>query len=295
MKFTHLVSVLLAAALLAAGCSKSHDHDKKSAHGEHVHVAPHGGTLIEIGDHAYNLELLRDKAAGKLTAWVLDGHAENFVRLPAREIAFVAMPGGTYTPITLKAVGNSATGETVGDTSQFEFQADWLKTAGTFAGIFTVEIKGTVFKDVAFVLDDDAHGSGEKKKKNHGHTSVHGGTLVEIGDHEYNVDLVRDAATGTLRAYVLGAHAKGKDDIVRLAARTFTAEITAAGQKHTLVFQALAHAETGEKPGDTSRFEARADWLKTTAEFDGVFTLLVIDGHTFTATPFNFPQGRTRP
>jgi hypothetical protein len=295
MKFTHLVSVLLAAAMLAAGCSKSHDHDKKSAHGAHVHVAPHGGTLIEIGDHAYNLELLRDKAAGKLTAWVLDGHAENFVRLPAREIAFVAMPGGTYTPITLKAVGNSATGETVGDTSQFEFQADWLKTAGTFAGIFTVEIKGTVFKDVAFVLDDDAHGSGEKKKKNHGHTSVHGGTLVEIGDHEYNVDLVRDAATGTLRAYVLGAHAKGKDDIVRLAARTFTAEITAAGQKHTLVFQALAHAETGEKLGDTSRFEARADWLKTTAEFDGVFTVLVIEGHSFTATPFNFPQGRTRP
>jgi hypothetical protein len=85
---------------------------------------------------------------------VLDGHAENFIRLPVREIAFIAMPGGTYTPIALKAVGNSATGETVGDTSQFEFQADWLKTAGAFSGIFTIEIKGTKFEQVAYSVPD---------------------------------------------------------------------------------------------------------------------------------------------
>jgi len=44
------------------------------------------------------------------------------------------------------------TGETVGNTSQFEAQADWLKTAGEFAGIVTVEIKGSKFEKISFVL-----------------------------------------------------------------------------------------------------------------------------------------------
>ena len=156
MKSTRLLPALAALALFATACSKSdhatHDHDKKSAHAEHVHTAPHGGTLIEIGDHAYNLELVRDNTAGKLTAYVLDGHAEDFVRIAAPTLELVAMPGGKFTPLTLKAVANPGTGETVGNTSQFEVQADWLKTTGSFAGIFTIEIKGTVFKDVAYSL-----------------------------------------------------------------------------------------------------------------------------------------------
>ena len=159
MKSTASLRLLLAlagVAFLATACSKSdhaaHDHDKKSAHSAHVHVAPHGGNLVEIGDHAYNVELLRDAATGKLTAWILDAHAENFVRIASPAIEVVAMPGGKFTPLSLAAVANPATGETVGSTSQFEVQADWLKTSGPFSGIVTVEIKGTVFKDVAYSL-----------------------------------------------------------------------------------------------------------------------------------------------
>ncbi|MEO5960363.1 MAG: hypothetical protein ABIR80_14710 [Opitutaceae bacterium] len=119
---------------------------------EHHHSAPHGGTLVELGEHAYSLEFVRDSNAGTLTVYALDGHAENFIRLSALAIQLVAMPGGKYTPISLKAVANSATGETVGNTSQFEAQADWLKTAGEFAGIVTLEIKGTKFEQVPFVI-----------------------------------------------------------------------------------------------------------------------------------------------
>jgi len=154
MKTIRLALALLAVAFLATACSQSHDHDKKSAGTGHVHTAPHGGTLVEIGDHAYNLELVRDRAAGKLTAWVLDGHAENFVRLKITSFQLVAMPGGQYTPLTMQAVAHSATGETVGDTSQFEVQADWLKTAGAFSGIFTLEIKDTKFAQVAYSLPE---------------------------------------------------------------------------------------------------------------------------------------------
>ena len=154
MKSTRLLPVLVALALVATACSKSdhaaHDHDKKSTHSAHVHVAPHGGTLVEIGDHAYQLELVRDVTTGTLTAYVLDAHAENFVRIAAPSFPLIAMPGGQYTPLTLRAVANPSTGETIGDTSQFAVQADWLKTAGGFSGIFTLEIKGTTFEQVSY-------------------------------------------------------------------------------------------------------------------------------------------------
>ena len=157
MKSTASLRLLLAlagVAFLATACSKSdhaaHDHDKKTAHSAHDHTAPHGGTLIEIGEHAYNLELVRDNTAGKLTAYVLDGHAEDFVRIAVPTLELVAMPGGRYTPLTLRAVANPSTGETIGNTSQFAVQADWLKTAGGFSGIFTIEIKGTKFEQVSY-------------------------------------------------------------------------------------------------------------------------------------------------
>ncbi len=143
-----LVSLLLP-FLALVGCSKS-GHNHAAPGGGHVHVAPHGGVLVEIGEHAYNLELLRDPAAGKLTAWVLDGHAENFVRIAAPSIELVALAGGQRRPLSLKAVANAGTGETVGNTSQFEAQADWLKSAGELPGtIESIEIKGTTFRNIA--------------------------------------------------------------------------------------------------------------------------------------------------
>lgn len=135
------------------GCKRVDDHASGAAAGGHVHRAPHGGTLIEIGEHAYNLELVRDAAAGKLVAYVLDGHAENFVRIAAPAIEFVAIVGGERRPITLSAVANRATGETIGDTSQFEAEAPWLKSTAEFPGtIKSLEIRGAKFNDIAVYL-----------------------------------------------------------------------------------------------------------------------------------------------
>jgi hypothetical protein len=145
---------LCLAALIAAmlsGCSKP--EPATASGGGHVHRAPHGGTLVEVGEHAYNLELVRDSAAGKLTAYVLDGHAENFIRISAPAIEIVAITGGQRRPLSLRAVANPATGETVGDTSQFDGEADWLKNTDEFPGtIPTLEIRGTRFENVAFYL-----------------------------------------------------------------------------------------------------------------------------------------------
>jgi len=152
---TSSLRATLATVLLCtlAACTKKdphagHDH---SAHAKHAHAAPHGGTLVELGEHAFNLEFVRDAATGKLTAYLLDGHAESFVRISAPSFEITATVAGAKQTLTLVAVANAATGEKVGATSQFEATADWLKTTATFEGVITsLSIRDNAFKGVAF-------------------------------------------------------------------------------------------------------------------------------------------------
>jgi len=153
-----LVGTVLALAA-GTGCSKKSDGH---SHGHHHHTAPNGGTLVEIGDHQYNLEFVRDAAAGTLTAYVLDGHAEKFIRVSLTIIPIVATVGGVPQPLELKATASAATGEMVGDTSQFVAQADWLKTTESFDVVIpALEIRGAKVNDVKFNFpkgaDDHAH------------------------------------------------------------------------------------------------------------------------------------------
>ncbi len=153
MHLARALTLLLMALVLgfASGCGRHDSHGGGA--GGHVHKAPHGGLLVEIGQHAYNVEFVRDADAGKLTAYILDGHAENFVRIAMPAIDLTAITGGEKKALKLTAVANPATGETVGNTSQFEAQADWLKKSGEFPGtISALEIKGTTFRDIAFYL-----------------------------------------------------------------------------------------------------------------------------------------------
>jgi hypothetical protein len=147
-----LPSIILVLALGA--CSKKHDHAHDDGHnhaGHHAHVAPHGGTLVEIGAHQFNVEFVRDAGEGRLTAYILDGHAENFVRLPIQGFAVAATVDGRRESLPMAAVGNAMTGETVGDTSQFAAVAEWLKTTDSFSGVIpALDIRGTTFTNVAF-------------------------------------------------------------------------------------------------------------------------------------------------
>lgn len=148
-----LVTLASASLLLLAfgACSKQAEHQHAAPSARHEHAAPHGGTLVEIGEHAFNLELVRDAAAGRLSAYVFDGHVENFVRLKAPSFEVIATVGGEKRPLTFRAVANPATGETVGDTAQFDAEADWLKTTAAFDAVIpTLTIKGATFPAVAF-------------------------------------------------------------------------------------------------------------------------------------------------
>ena len=124
--------------------------------------------------------------------------------------------------------------------------------------------------------------------RRHEHRPPHGGTPVVLGDESYHVELVRDAATGRLQAYVFDGEL---ENFIRspLPALTIDARINGADQ--TLVLAAVANPATGETVGDTALFEGAADWLRTTDRFDATLRTITIRGTTFTDVKFNFPLG----
>lgn len=161
------VAMLLCSSLVLAG-----EHD-------HHHVAPHGGTLVALGDHFAHLELVLDPKDGKLTLYVLDGEAEKSLRIKQKEIEmklFVPIapdPQHSADPKRLhqfvarmKSVASPLTGEKEGDTSQFAETLDPLKNAKTFdVEIVEIKVRGQNFKDLKFSFPK----GNEPGAKDHGH------------------------------------------------------------------------------------------------------------------------------
>lgn len=122
------------------------------------HIAPRGGTLLELGDEFAQLEFILDLQQGNLTLYIMDGEAENPVRirqpvidLQVDEASYAGVRKAAFT-LHLKAVANVLTGETVGDTSEFAvFSADPLRGATSLKGrIKQIMIRSRPFKNLSF-------------------------------------------------------------------------------------------------------------------------------------------------
>jgi hypothetical protein len=138
--------------LAAAGCGKAPEPppDTSEAHMHHHH-APHAGTVVALGDEEYHVELVLDQATGKLQAYMLDSELENFVRSSSASIEITATVAGAPASVTLAAVANPETGETVGDTSLFEGEAAWLRARPQFDAVLkSVVVRGASYTDVKF-------------------------------------------------------------------------------------------------------------------------------------------------
>ena len=121
-------------------------------HARHEHVAPHGGTLVVLGDEFVHLELLVDPETGKMTAYVLDGEAERGVRVRQSSLEIDIQPEeGASFVVALAPVANVLTGEVEGHTSQFAGRSDRLKRMPHFQGeIREIEVRGQRFQHVSF-------------------------------------------------------------------------------------------------------------------------------------------------
>ena len=146
-------SALVAAAVLALlpGCTKRSAPVGKETTAMHQDQPPHGGTPVTLGDDEFHLELVRDPETGTLSGYVLDDEMEEFVRISAPSLVLDVQRGGQPQRLVLSPVADLATGETVGNTSLYQGQADWLKTEGHFdATLEPVSIHGSTFGPTPF-------------------------------------------------------------------------------------------------------------------------------------------------
>jgi hypothetical protein len=134
-----------------------HDHGHP-----HLHAAPHGGTLVVLGDEEFHLELVLDEAQGRLQCFVLDAHAAHFVRLPIESFDIQARSAETNQVLRMQAVTTTATGEKVGDTALFETRSAWLRPGVEFQGVIPqIVIRGREYRDITFDFPRGHHAPGQ--------------------------------------------------------------------------------------------------------------------------------------
>jgi hypothetical protein len=162
LRLLHILGFALVLTLAVACREGAHGDDPSQAgqephpastqgHAGHHHDPPHGGAPVVLGAEAYHVEFVLDADTGRLRAYVLDGHMERFIRIPAPALDVVLdLPGGPE-PLTLAAVADAATGETVGDTSHFAGQSDRLRGQTSFAAaLHNITVQGRTFGPVTF-------------------------------------------------------------------------------------------------------------------------------------------------
>jgi hypothetical protein len=155
---SNVLSGLVGVAILAlAGCGDpAHQaHGNGGGGGGHHHESPSGGVAVELGDHQFHLDILLEPATGVIKAWVMDAHAENFVRVPLNTLSLEIVTGGSTQTVVLQAQASTVTGETVGDTSMFQGQSDALKGVIQFTGtIQEITLRDYNFRGVSFQYPD---------------------------------------------------------------------------------------------------------------------------------------------
>jgi hypothetical protein len=145
--------VAVTLALAGAACRGASPPAAKTATVEHEHHAPHHGQLVELGDEFAHVELVLDRKAGTLTAYVLDGEAEQSVRIaqPSLTLRCTAPLSLSAKPVVLVASDNVLTGEKPGDASEFSVVDPALRDLLQLEGrIESVSVKGRTFSDVLF-------------------------------------------------------------------------------------------------------------------------------------------------
>lgn len=135
--------------------------------------------------------------------------------------------------------------------------------------------------------DHDGHTEGEEHA--HVHEPMFGGALVELGDHEANLELVLDAEAGELAVYLLDGHAT---NTVRSAQETLELTVEPeGGDPYTLTLAQVASALTGETVGDSAKYQVRDDRLKGLADLHGDVKSITMRGATYTDVEVSWPAG----
>jgi hypothetical protein len=109
-----------------------------------------------------------------------------------------------------------------------------------------------------------------------------------VAEHKYHLELVRDAAAGVMQAYVLDGNLR---DFIRVPETNFTLAASLSGQTQQVGFLRATNSMSPMPSDPSFLFEARADWIKTATNFEGLIPSITLKGQTFTNINFPFPTG----
>ena len=150
----HFIPFILFLPLFFVACE--HDHKEHVGDGnntkEHAHPPPHGGMLVELGEHGsgYQLELFLHEQ-GFLQIYVWDTHVKNLVRIAPEKIeVLIPDANGTQKTLICEAISDPITGETIGSTALFtstERIGDQLPLKGV---IPSIQILSQTYENVSF-------------------------------------------------------------------------------------------------------------------------------------------------
>ena len=113
--------------------------------------APHGGLLVDAGDDFAHIELVFDSTTGNLSAYILDGEAEEVV--PLKQPTILVRLVNPVRTLKLKAVVNPLNGEKLGATSSYFLTDPSLKGLSQIKGVLvSVNFNGRAFKNLAFQI-----------------------------------------------------------------------------------------------------------------------------------------------
>ena len=141
--------------------SDVHAANDEAAASEHVHTAPHGGHLIPLGDHEYNIEMVFTAESRELHAYVLGGHAEKVVQLDLESFDFDQETDEGELEITLTA--NPQDGDKDGMASRYTAKGEaipgGIKDIEDLHGHVHIEIDGKQYTgDLEHDHGEEGHG-----------------------------------------------------------------------------------------------------------------------------------------
>jgi hypothetical protein len=162
----------------------------EAAASEHKHTAPHGGHLIPIGDHEYNIEMVFSEDPRELHAYVLGGHAEKKIGLGLESFDF-DQEDDEGNEVEIELMANPQEGDEEGTASRFTAKGDAIpasiKSLEDLHGHVHIEIEGK--QRVGDLDHDHEEGDGhDKDEKGHHEKDGDGHDKDGEGSHEKDGD-----------------------------------------------------------------------------------------------------------
>ena len=159
MRLIFFSLIVLIFALSQVGCGRqggqvhehSHAEGENHHHEPHYHEPPHGGAGVTLGNEDAHIEFLADAEEGTVTAWFFKPHMEQYLRMELESFEVLVKRSEGETKLVFEALANPGTGETVGNTSQFVANAEWLGKAETFDAVIPeITVLGKTYNNLEF-------------------------------------------------------------------------------------------------------------------------------------------------